>query len=325
VAKKAFITGISGQDGRHLASLLLSKGYEIYGMVIEREESLIEEIKRSFPEINIVLGDLADSVSMLNVLSDVEPDEIYNLGALSFVGLSFKEPELTANVTGLGILRILEAIRHLNRESNTRIYQASSSEMFGRAREVPQNELTSFYPTSPYGVAKVFAHQTCIQYREYYGMHVSAGILFNHEGEYRGHEYVTRKISSNVARIKLGKQERFSLGDISRSRDWGYAGDYVEAMWLMLQQEKPQDYVIATGKSHTVREFVVEALEAANLEPDIDRYLDYDSAMIRPNDVDTLVGDASKAAQELGWTPKVSFKELVQRMVANDLQVEARR
>lgn len=322
MTRTALITGISGQDGHHLASLLLSKGYEIYGMVIDGEESFNQKIKTEFPEVNLVPGNLADSRSMLNVIGDVKPDEIYNLGALSFVGLSFKEPELTANVTGLGILRILEAIRKLNRESNTRIYQASSSEMFGRVREAPQNELTAFYPTSPYGLAKVFAHQTCIQYREYYGMYVAAGICFNHEGEYRGHEFVTRKISSNVARIRLGKQDRFSLGNISHSRDWGYAGDYVEAMWLMLQQENPQDFVIATGESHTVREFVMEALAAADLEPDIDKYLDYDSTMIRPNEVDTLVGDASKAELELGWRPKVNFRELVKRMVAHDLQLE---
>lgn len=325
MAKSALITGISGQDGHHLTSLLLSKGYEIFGMVVDGEESINQSIKTQFPEVNLLPGNLADSASILNLIGNVKPEEIYNLGALSFVGLSFKEPELTADVTGLGILRILEAIRHLKRESDTRIYQASSSEMFGRVREVPQNELTSFYPTSPYGVAKVFAHQTCIQYREYYGMHVSAGILFNHEGEYRGHEYVTRKITSNVARISLGKQNRFSLGNISHSRDWGYAGDYVEAMWLMLQQDKPQDFVIATGQSHTVREFVMEALAAANLEPDIDKYLDYDPTMIRPSEVDTLLGDASKAAQVLGWRPKVSFKELVRRMVAHDLLVEAQR
>lgn len=325
MAKTALITGITGQDGQHLAELLLSKGYETFGLVTGQRSSLNDVVVAKFPEVKLLRGDLADFSSLLHVIDETQPDEIYNLGALSFVGLSFTQPELTANVTGLGILRILEATRKLKLEHKTRIYQASSSEMFGKVRETPQSELTPFHPRSPYGVAKAFAHHTCVQYRESYEMFIAAGILFNHEGENRGHEFVTRKISSNVARIKLGKQKKFSLGNIYPSRDWGYAGDYVEAMWLMLQQDKPQDYVIATGESHTVKDFVMEALVVAGLEPDIEKYLDYDPAMIRPNEVDTLIGDASKAARELGWKPKVNFQALVKIMVEHDLQVEAER
>jgi GDPmannose 4,6-dehydratase len=325
MAKTALITGITGQDGQHLAELLISKGYETFGLVTGSRNLLSDPVVKRFPQIKLLRGDLADFSSLLNVINETQPDEIYNLGALSSVGLSFSQPELTANVTGLGLLRILEATRKLKLEDKTRIYQASSPEMFGKVRETPQSELTPFYPQSPYGIAKAFAHHTCIQYRESYGMFISAGILFNHEGENRGHEFVTRKISSSVARIKLGKQERFSLGNISPSRDWGYAGDYVEAMWLMLQQEEPDDFVIATGESHTIKEFVMEALEAAGLEADIEKYLDYDPSMIRPREVDTLIGDASKAFRKLGWKPKVTFQELVRKMVENDLQVEAER
>jgi GDPmannose 4,6-dehydratase len=226
-------------------------------------------------------------------------------------------------VTGLGTLRLLEAIRKIGAEKSTRFYQASSSEMFGKVRQTPQTELTPFHPRSPYGVAKAFAHYTCVNYREAYDMHASCGILFNHEGEYRGHEFVTRKITSNVAKIKLGKVKRFSLGDLSPRRDWGYAGDYVEAMWLMLQQETPDDYVIATGTTHTVRSFVEEALSAAGLEGQIEDYVDFDQEMIRPSEVDLLVGDPSKAKETLNWTPKVNFKELVSLMVANDLKLES--
>jgi GDPmannose 4,6-dehydratase len=267
-------------------------------------------------------GDLTDFSSLLQVVDKVQPDEVYNLGAISFVGLSFKQPELTANVTGLGTLRLLEAIRKIGAEKTSRFYQASSSEMFGKVRETPQNELTPFHPRSPYGVAKAFAHYTCVNYREAYNMHVSCGILFNHEGEYRGHEFVTRKITSNVAKIKTGKQSRFSLGDLSPQRDWGYAGDYVEAMWLMLQQENPDDYVIATGETHTVRSFVEKALSVAGLEGQIEDYVDFDTQMIRPSEVDLLVGDASKARKKLGWVPKTDFSQLVNLMVSNDLKLE---
>jgi GDPmannose 4,6-dehydratase len=322
--KTALVTGITGQDGHHLTKLLLSKGYEVHGLINGQRNSRLEEFAKAFPEAKLMNGDLTDFSSLLQVVDKVQPDEVYNLGAISFVGLSFKQPELTANVTGLGTLRLLEAIRKIGAEKTTRFYQASSSEMFGKVRETPQTELTPFHPRSPYGVAKAFAHYTCVNYREAYDMHVSCGILFNHEGEYRGHEFVTRKITSNIAKIAVGKQKRFSLGDLSPQRDWGYAGDYVQAMWLMLQQEKPEDYVIATGETHTVRSFVEEALRAAKLEGQIEDYVDFDEQMIRPSEVDLLVGDASKAREILGWSPHVDFKSLVQLMVERDLALEAK-
>lgn len=320
--KTALVTGITGQDGHHLTKLLLSKGYEVHGLINGQRNSRLEEFSKEFPEAKLLNGDLTDFSSLLQVVDSVKPDEVYNLGAISFVGLSFKQPELTANVTGLGSLRLLEAIRKIGAEKSTRFYQASSSEMFGKVRETPQTELTPFHPRSPYGVAKAFAHYTCVNYREAYDMHVSCGILFNHEGEYRGHEFVTRKITSNVARIKLGKQKRFSLGDLSPRRDWGYAGDYVEAMWLMLQQDRPDDYVIATGATHTVKSFVEESLRAAGLEGAIEEYVDFDQQMVRPSEVDLLVGDAQKARDVLGWFPKINFGSLVDLMVKNDLELE---
>ena len=317
--KKALVTGITGQDGHHLTKLLLSKGYEVHGLINGQRNSRLDGFTGAFPEAKLMNGDLTDFSSLLQVVDKVQPDEVYNLGAISFVGLSFKQPELTANVTGLGTLRILEAIRKIGAEKTTRFYQASSSEMFGKVRETPQTELTPFHPRSPYGVAKAFAHYTCVNYREAYDMHVSCGILFNHEGEYRGHEFVTRKITSNIARIKLGLQDRFSLGDLSPKRDWGYAGDYVEAMWLMLQQEKPEDYVIATGETHTVREFVEAAIKSAGLFGSIEDYVDFDTEMVRPSEVDLLVGDPSKAKVNLGWEPTLGFTELVDLMVEHDL------
>lgn len=320
--KTALVTGITGQDGHHLTKLLLGKGYEVHGLINGQRNSRLEEFSEEFPEAKLMNGDLTDFSSLLQVVDKVQPDEVYNLGAISFVGLSFKQPELTANVTGLGTLRLLEAIRKIGAERTTRFYQASSSEMFGKVRETPQTELTPFHPRSPYGVAKAFAHYTCVNYREAYNMHVSCGILFNHEGEYRGHEFVTRKITSNIAKIKAGKQKRFSLGDLSPQRDWGYAGDYVEAMWLMLQQEIPDDYVIATGETHTVRSFVEEAIKAAGLEGQIGDYVDFDEQMIRPSEVDLLVGKSHKAREILGWSPKVGFKELVKLMVDRDLKLE---
>jgi GDPmannose 4,6-dehydratase len=320
--KTALVTGITGQDGHHLTKLLLSKGYEVHGLINGQRNSRLEEFSAEFPEAKLMNGDLTDFSSLLQVVDKVQPDEVYNLGAISFVGLSFKQPELTANVTGLGTLRLLEAIRKIGAEKTTRFYQASSSEMFGKVRQTPQTELTPFHPRSPYGVAKTFAHYTCVNYREAYDMHVSCGILFNHEGEYRGHEFVTRKITSNVAKIKVGKQKRFSLGDLSPQRDWGYAGDYVEAMWLMLQQNKPDDYVVATGETHSVRRFVEEALLAAGLEGPIEDYVDFDAEMIRPSEVDLLVGDASKAKLKLSWEPKVDFRSLVKLMIDRDLRLE---
>jgi GDPmannose 4,6-dehydratase len=320
----ALITGITGQDGHHLAKFLLKKGYKIAGLVNGQRNSREEGFMHLFPDVELIQGDLTDFSSLLQVVHEVQPDEIYNLGAISFVGLSFKQPELTANVTGLGALRLLEAVRKFSGEKDVRFYQASSSEMFGKVRETPQTELTPFHPRSPYGVAKTFAHYTCVNYREAYNMHISSGILFNHEGEYRGHEFVTRKITSNVAKIKLGLQTRFSLGDLSPQRDWGYAGDYVEAMWRMTQEEKPEDYVIATGQTRSVHDFVIAALEAAGLEPDVDKYVSYDLAMKRPSEVDLLVGDASKAKKVLGWEPTTSFNQLVGLMVENDLILESK-
>jgi len=321
--KTALITGITGQDGHHLAKLLLSKGYAVHGLINGQRNSREDSFSQLFPDVNSHNGDLTDFSSLMGVIGLVKPDELYNLGAISFVGMSFQQPELTANITGLGTLRLLEAIRKLGLESHTKFYQASSSEMFGKVRETPQNENTPFHPRSPYGVAKTFAHYTTLNHREAYGMHASSGILFNHEGEYRGHEFVTRKITSSVARIKLGKQQKISLGDITPQRDWGYAGDYVEAMWLMLQQDKPEDYVIATGVAHSVEEFVLEALKCAGLEMDLEKYVDFDKNMIRPSEVDLLIGDASKAMNLLGWKPKLDFTQLVAKMVENDLQIEA--
>jgi len=319
----ALITGITGQDGHHLTRLLLQKGYEVHGVVNGQRNSREESFTRLFPDAKLHRGDLTDFSSMLQIIDRVQPQEIYNLGAISFVGMSFQQPELTANITGLGALRILEAVRQIDSNNQIRFYQASSSEMFGKVRETPQTELTPFHPRSPYGVAKTFAHYTCVNYREAYGMHASCGILFNHEGEFRGQEFVTRKITSNVAKIKLGKQARFSLGDLSPRRDWGSAQDYVEAMWLMLQQEKPDDYVIATGETHKVSEFVEAALSAAGLNGGIEDYVDFDKAMIRPSEVDLLVGDGTKAKKVLGWVPKTSFKQLVALMVENDLRIES--
>jgi len=316
----ALITGVTGQDGHHLSQMLLSKGYEVHGLVNGQRNSREASFSRIFPEVHLHRGDLTDFASLHNVVAEVKADEVYNLGAISFVGMSFEQPELTANVTGLGTLMLLEAIRKTGRQEATRFYQASSSEMFGKVREVPQSELTPFYPRSPYGVAKTFAHYSCVNYREAYGMHVSCGILFNHEGEHRGEEFVTRKITSHVAKIKAGKIERFSLGDLTPKRDWGYAGDYVEAMWLMLQQDEPDDYVIATGETHTVREFIEAALAVVDLPGTVEDYVDFDSRFTRPAEVDLLVGDPTKARKVLGWEPKVKFFELVKLMVEADLR-----
>ena len=320
--KTALITGITGQDGHHLTKLLLEKGYMVAGIVSGQRNAMSEEFAQLFPQAILHQGDLADFSSLLQIVNEVKPNEIYNLGAISFVGMSFKQPELTANITGLGTLRMLEAVRKSGLADSVRFYQASSSEMFGKVRETPQTELTPFYPRSPYGVSKTFAHYSCVNYREAYGMHISSGILFNHEGEHRGHEFVTRKITSNVAKIATGKIQKFSLGDLSPQRDWGYAGDYVEAMWLMLQQASGDDYVIATGVTHSVEEFLRLALISANLQDDIEKYVDFDSAMIRPSDVDLLVGDPTKAKLQLGWEPKVDFRTLVELMVENDLAIE---
>lgn len=320
---RALITGITGQDGHHLSQLLLDKGYEVHGIINGQRNSREASFSKRYPAVKLHRGDLTDFSSLVGVLGSVKPTEVYNLGAISFVGMSFQQPELTANITGLGALRILEAIRKLGLEDTTRFYQASSSEMFGKVRETPQNETTPFHPRSPYGVAKTFAHYTTVNHREAYGIFAAAGILFNHEGEFRGHEFVTRKITSSVAKIKLGKQQKITLGDLSPRRDWGYAGDYVEAMWLMLQQDSPDDFVIATGKTHSVRDFVIQALLSAELEPDIERYVDFDEKLIRPSEVDLLIGDSSKATRILGWKATCDFENLVDRMVRNDLLLES--
>ena len=321
--KTALITGVTGQDGRHLASFLVNKGYTVFGMVNGQRNQIAEEMAVTHPNVKQILGDLADQTSLIEVLNKTNPDEIYNLGAISFVGLSFTQPELTANITGLGTLRLLEAIRQTGLQNHSRFYQASSSEMFGKVKTIPQNENTPFHPRSPYGVAKAFAHHACVNYREAYGMHISCGILFNHEGEFRGGEFVTRKITKAMARIKLGKETSIKLGDLSPTRDWGYAADYVEAMWLMLQQSNPDDYVIATGKSHSVRDFLEAAFRQAQIPGKVDDYLEIDPSLIRPSEVYELIGDASKAESQLGWSPKTSFQDLVRIMVENDLLIES--
>ena len=319
--KRALITGITGQDGFHLTELLQSKGYKIFGLLNGQRNSRVLEFSNKFPNVEMLEGDLTDFSSLMRAIDLSKPNELYNLGAISFVGLSFKQPELTANVTGLGPLRLLEAIRTLGAEKEIKFYQASSSEMFGKVLQVPQNETTPFYPRSPYGVAKVYAHQICVNYRESYGMHVSCGILFNHEGEYRGEEFVTRKITKSVAQIMQGNLDKIRLGTLEPKRDWGYAGDYVEAMWLMMQQQTPDDYVIATGKTHSVRDFLASAIKAAGLKGEPEDYVVIDDNFKRPAEVDLLVGDASKAKKVLGWEPKVNFEELVSRMVNNDLKI----
>jgi GDPmannose 4,6-dehydratase len=324
MSSRALVTGVTGQDGFHLAKLLLSKDYEVYGLINGQRNSRLQEFIDLFPDVKLLSGDLTDFSSIQRAIDTSSPNEIYNLGAISFVGLSFEQPELTANVTGLGALRVLQACRLMDSQGQVRIYQASSSEMFGKVRETPQNEFTPFHPRSPYGVAKTFAHYSCVNYREAYGMHISCGILFNHEGEYRGHEFVTRKITSGLARIFHGKQESINLGSLSPKRDWGYAGDYVEAMWRMLQEKTPDDYVIATGETHTVEEFVKAAIQSSGLPGPFSKYVKHDPNMIRPAEVELLIGDASKAHDKLGWKPKTSFQELVDLMVKNDPLLESK-
>lgn len=318
--KTALVTGITGQDGFHLTELLLSKNYKIYGLLNGQRNSRAVEFAKKFPSVELIQGDLTDFSSLIRTIDISKPNELYNLGAISFVGLSFKQPELTANVTGLGPLRLLEAIRTLGMEKDIKFYQASSSEMFGKVQQVPQTEITNFYPRSPYGVAKVYAHQICVNYRESYGMHVSCGILFNHEGEYRGEEFVTRKISKGVAEIVNNRVKKIKLGTLDPRRDWGYAGDYVEAMWLMLQQQIPDDYVIATGVTHSVREFLELAVSCAGLKGMAEDYVEMDSTLKRPAEVDLLIGDATKAKNILGWIPKINFEDLVKKMVTYDLK-----
>jgi GDPmannose 4,6-dehydratase len=324
-AKRALITGITGQDGRFLADLLHSKGYQVFGLLKGQANPRAEIIRREHSFVELVDGDLTDLTSLMRAVEVAEPDEVYNLGAISFVAMSFHQAELTANVTGTGVLRMLEAVRMVGgaRNNKIRFYQASSSEMFGKVRQTPQTELTPFYPRSPYGCAKVYGHDITVNYRESYDMFACSGILFNHESERRGLEFVTRKITNAAARIKLGVQDQLALGNLDPRRDWGYAGDYVEAMWLMLQQDEPDDYVVATGETHEVREFVAKAFAHAGID-DWEKYVVTDPRFFRPAEVDLLVGDATKAETKLGWQRKVSFDELIKRMVDHDLAVESR-
>ena len=319
--KRALITGITGQDGSYLAEFLLDKGYEVYGMV--RRLSVENYLRIEHIKDRIVLrqADLLDQLSIINLIRDIQPDEIYNLAAQSFVPTSFEQPVLTGEFTALGVTRMLEAIRLVN--PRIKFYQASSSEMFGKVRETPQNELTPFYPRSPYGVAKVYGHWITVNYRESYNIFACSGILFNHESPRRGLEFVTRKISYHVAKIKLGLANELRLGNLKARREWGFAGDYVKAMWLMLQQEVPSDYVIATGVTHSVQEFVEIAFDHVGL--DWKKYVVVDPKFIRPAEVDFLQGNAQKAKQELGWEPTVSFEELVKMMVDADLELLSRK
>ena len=323
---RALITGITGQDGRHLAEFLHTKGYEVFGLVKGQNNPKAESIRDEFPFVQLVPGDLADFSSLVSALEMSQPDEVYNLGAISFVAMSFNQAELTGNITGLGVLRMLEAIRLVGgaRKNPIRFYQASSSEMFGKVRETPQTEMTPFHPRSPYGVAKVFAHDITVNYRESYDMFACSGILFNHEGPRRGLEFVTRKITNSVARIKLGVQSELVLGNLEAKRDWGYAGDYVEAMWMMLQQPKPDDFVVATGKSHSIEQLLELAFAAADLK-DWRQYVRQDQRFFRPAEVDLLIGDATKAKTKLGWQPKVGFNELIEMMVRHDIDYETKR
>ena len=324
--KRALVTGITGQDGRHMSELLAAKGYQVFGLVRGQNNPKIQTVLEENPALELVEGDLRDLSSLIAAVEQVQPHEVYNLGAMSFVALSFRQPELTADITGVGVLRMLEAIRIVGGTDDNpiRFYQASSSEMFGKVRETPQTEGTPFHPRSPYGVAKVFGHYTTLNYRESYGIHASSGICFNHEGERRGLEFVTRKITNGVARIKLGLQDKISLGNLDSARDWGYAGDFVEAMWLIVQQDEPDDYVIATGETHTIGEFLDVAFRCAGID-DWGPYVEQDPRFMRPAEVDLLLGDPSKANEKLGWTRKVSFEQLVERMYSHDLLDESRR
>jgi GDPmannose 4,6-dehydratase len=314
--KTALITGITGQDGSYLAEFLLEKDYQVVGMVRRTSTLNFERIKHIQDRVELVPGDLLDEASLMTVLSTYRPQEVYNLAAQSFVQTSWQQPVFTGKVTALGVTRMLDAIRLV--DPNIRFYQASSSEMFGKVREVPQNEHTPFYPRSPYGVAKVYGHWITVNYRESYGLFACSGILFNHESPRRGLEFVTRKVTHGAARIKLGLDNGLHLGNLDSQRDWGYAGDYVEAMWLMLQQDEPDDYVIGTGEMHSIRELCQIAF--GHLDLDWQEHVVQDPKFYRPADVDLLISDASKAHRDLGWKPTVSFEELIHRMVDADLK-----
>jgi GDPmannose 4,6-dehydratase len=314
--RRALITGITGQDGSYLAELLLDKGYAVFGMTRRASTENVERIGHLVDRVTLIQGDLLDPHSLVTALRTAEPHELYNLAAQSFVPTSWNQPVLTAEFTAVGVTRLLEAVRTV--DPDIRLYQASSSEMFGKVREVPQTERSPFYPRSPYGVAKTYAHYITVNYRESYGLYAVSGILFNHESPRRGLEFVTRKISDGVARIKLGLADELVLGNVEAERDWGFAGDYVDAMWRMLQQDEPDDYVVATGEPHSVRDFCQKAFAHASLDPE--RYVKTDPEFMRPAEVDHLVGDASKAKRELGWEPRHSFRELVEMMVDADLE-----
>jgi GDPmannose 4,6-dehydratase len=312
--KTALITGITGQDGSYLADLLLEKGYKVFGMVRRSSVEKLDRIEHIRDRIEFVQADLLDQLSIINAVKHVMPDEIYNLAAMSFVPTSWSQPVLTGEFTALGVTRMLEAIRLVKKDA--RFYQASSSEMFGKVKAVPQDEETPFHPRSPYGVAKVYGHYITLNYRESYDIFASSGILFNHESPRRGLEFVTRKVTDAVARIKLGMQDYLYLGNMDAKRDWGYAKDYVRAMWLMLQQEKAEDFVVATGHTHSVKEWVQAAFSCAGL--DWHKYVKTDQSLLRPAEVDLLIGDGSKAKEKLGWEPEVDFEGLVKLMVEND-------
>jgi GDPmannose 4,6-dehydratase len=318
---RALITGITGQDGLYLAELLLAKGYEVFGLVRGQNNPKIELVERTVPGVTIIAGDLTDLSSLMRALNTAQPDEVYNLGAVSFVAYSWEQAALTTEVTAKGVLNILEAIRLYCGDdlSRVRLYQASSSEMFGKAQDVPQSERTLLWPRSPYGVAKVFGHYMTINYRESYGMHASSGILFNHESPRRGPEFVTRKVSLGVAGIKLGLRDKLTMGNLEARRDWGFAGDYVDAMWRMLQQPAGGDFVVATGKTHSIRDLLDAAFAAVGID-DWDRYVEQDAQFFRPAEIDLLIGDATQARAVLGWQPTVEFAGLVEMMVEADLR-----
>ncbi len=322
--KKAFITGITGQDGSYLAEFLLDKGYKVYGLTRRTSTQNYARIAHIIhnPNLELVSGDFIDQHSLTFALRDIQPDEVYNLAAQSFVHASWKQPELTGQITALGVTRMVEAVRLGCPEA--KFYQASSSEMFGKVREMPQNEETPFYPRSPYGVAKVYGHWITVNYRESYDLFAVSGILFNHESPRRGLEFVTRKIANAIARIKLGKQEFLELGNLEAKRDWGYAKDYVEAMWLMLQQDKPEDFVVSTGETHSVKEFLQIACDVAGID-DWQAVTKHNPKFDRPAEVDTLIGDPSKAKKILGWEPSVNFRGLVKLMVEAELEKEAQK
>lgn len=317
MSKSAFITGITGQDGSYLADLLLSKGYSVYGLIRRLSTPNLWRIEHILDDITIIEGDMSDQTSLVKALKTANPEEIYNLAAQSFVGTSWTQPVLTGNINGLGVVRLLDAVHSINLDA--KVYQASTSEMFGKIRESPQNEDTPFYPRSPYGVAKLYAHWICINYRESYNMFICSGILFNHESPRRGIEFVTRKITDGVARIHLGLKKDITLGNLDAKRDWGYAEDYVKAMWLMLQQPEPDDFVIASGKNHSIRDLVAIAFKEIGID-DWEKYVKTDPKFVRPADVDILLGDASKAKKILGWEAIVSLEEMIKRMVQIDIE-----